>query len=236
MLISQILQSALVLATLMLNPGNWEAGTVLEKQYVDRLGTENFFSVEPVGDKVFARMQGKSFPKEKNARIKRENLRYLRLLHYNYEGDIQTGELVCNSAVADELLGIFRELYNKGYRINKITLVDNYDGDDLKSMADDNTSSFNYRVVSGSTKLSRHALGMAVDINPLYNPYVTKNKVEPSQGRKYTDRSKKFDHKIDNNDLAVKLFKAKGWTWGGDWKSVKDYQHFEKRTDSNKKK
>ena len=114
-------------------------------------------------------------------------------------------------------------------------MIDEYDGDDLASMEDNNTSCFNYRVVDGTDSLSKHSLGCAIDINPLYNPYVVydykgtgETYISPSEGKTYADRSLDFPYKIDENDLCYKLFKQHGFTWGGDWNSCKDYQHFQK--------
>lgn len=108
-----------------------------------------------------------------NDNIGREDLRYLRLLYYGFDDETHVGELITNVAIADEILEIFQELYENQYPIEKMLLIDEYGGDDDLAVADNNTSCFNYRVVAGSTKLSRHALGMAIDINPFYNPYVT---------------------------------------------------------------
>ena len=99
------------------------------------------------------------------------NVRY-----YDFEGEIQTGELICNKGIAQDLVEIFYELYLNEYQIEKIRLIDEYGGDDTASMEDNNTSCFNYRVVDGTTSLSKHALGCAIDINPFYNPYVVYNK------------------------------------------------------------
>ena len=99
-------------------------------------------------------------------------------------------------------------------------------------MSDNNTSCFCYRVVSGTTKLSKHAMGMAIDVNPRYNPYVHtvngKLKIEPANGKPYADRSKSYKYKITKGDLCYRLFKQHGFRWGGEWRTVKDYQHFEK--------
>ncbi len=101
-------------------------------------------------------------------------------------------------------------------------------------MEDNNTSCFNYRVVDGTTNLSKHALGCAIDINPVYNPYVGFNKggsgetyISPKGSEVYADRSQNFPYKIDENDLCYKLFIKHGFTWGGNWNSCKDYQHFQ---------
>lgn len=105
------------------------------------------------------------------------------------------------------------------------------------SMEDNNTSCFNYRVVDGTSSLSKHAYGMAIDINPLYNPYVTypkgKRRVSPAAGAVYADRNKDFPYKIDKNDLCYQLFTEHGFTWGGSWKTMKDYQHFQKSLPEN---
>ena len=116
-------------------------------------------------------MSGVSFPAD--CTISREDLRYLRLSYHDFNGDTRLGELVCNKKVADDMVEIFRELYARGYQIDKMKLIDDYGGDDDLSCADDNTSCFNYRTVAGSTNLSKHAMGVAIDINPFYNPYVT---------------------------------------------------------------
>lgn len=167
--------------------------------------------------------------------ISYEDLSYLSILYYDFNGEVQSGELICNKGIANDLAEIFYELYLNEYHIEKIRLVDEYNADDTASITDNNTSCFNYRVVDGTTTLSKHALGCAIDINPFYNPYIVFNKdgsgetyISPKGSEIYADRSKDFPYKIDENDLCYKLFKAHGFTWGGDWNSCKDYQHFQK--------
>ena len=189
------------------------------------------FSIQEISDSVFARMQGKSFPA--HCTVKRSDLRYLQVLHVDAEGETHRGEMVCNKAIAEDLLEIFQELYRQRYPIERMRLIDDYDADDEQSMRDNNSSSFCYRVVEGSTKLSKHAQGMAVDVNTLYNPCVRKRKdgtvlVQPSTAKRYTNRSRKFPYKIVEGDLMFRLFTERGFQWGGHWKSLKDYQHFEK--------
>ena len=163
----------------------------------------------------------------------REELRYLRVLHYNKEGQELQGELVCHHSIADDLMDIFLELYKAKYPIERMVLVDEYDADDEASMNANNTSAFNFRRVSGGGNLSRHSEGMAVDINPLYNPLVRQRgdrvRVFPASAAPYIDRTKDFPYKIEKGDLCYRLFKQHGFTWGGDWKNSKDYQHFEKK-------
>ena len=185
-----------------------------------------FFS-QPVPETVKTRMRGKSLPEA--ARIGFDELRYLTLYHYDFDNHIQQGEMVCNKAIAHDLLCIFRTLFAETYPINSIRLVDDFDASDEASMQANNTSCFNYRTIAGSHKLSRHAFGMAVDINPLQNPCIKSSRIRPSTATDYVDRSKQFPHKIDDNDLCKKTFESHGFRWGGRWRSVKDYQHFEKK-------
>lgn len=214
------------------------------------------FYKEPLSESLIAYISGISFPvspeeaelmvaaddaipavnildSNKTAAVSYNDLCHLMILHYDFNGEVQTGELICNQAIADDLLEIFYELYLNEYQIEKIRLIENYNGDDTLSMLDNNTSCFNYRVVDGSTSLSKHALGLAIDINPFYNPYVVFQKdgntyISPAGSEIYTDRSKDFPYKIDENDLCYKLFKEHGFIWGGNWNSMKDYQHFQK--------
>lgn len=164
-----------------------------------------------------------------------DELRYVRVLYNDFSSNVQEGELICNQAIAQDLVEIFYALYQSGYQIEKIRLIDEYNGDDTLSMTDNNTSCFNYRVVDGTDSLSKHAYGLAIDINPFYNPYVVYGKnadgstyISPPGSEVYADRSKDFPYKIDENDLCYKLFKEHGFAWGGDWNSCKDYQHFQK--------
>ena len=189
------------------------------------------FSSVPLSDSLFARMQGLSYPK--GCTVARSDLRHVRVLHCDAEGKVHKGELVCNKAIAQDLVDIFRKLYEAKYPIEKIRLIDEYGADDEQSMRDNNTSSFCYRNVPGTTKLSKHAMGMAVDINTRYNPYVRKGKdgrqlISPDNGRAYADRSKSYRYKIVKGDLLYSLFIQHGFRWGGNWKTMKDYQHFEK--------
>ncbi|MCD8284940.1 MAG: M15 family metallopeptidase [Prevotellaceae bacterium] len=187
----------------------------------------------PVTDSIFQRMQGKSFPT--GCTVSRSELRYLLLSYRDADGETRQGEMVCNKAIAADLVDIFRELWLGGYRIERMSLVDDYGADDQRSMAANNTSCFNFRYVSGTHTVSKHGRGMAVDVNPLYNPYVYtrggKSGVEPQEGSPYaTNRESRSDipYKIDHNDLCYKLFRSRGFRWGGDWAHSKDYQHFEK--------
>lgn len=193
---------------------------------------EEFYSTT-LTEELMEYITGKSYPDTTEPiQISYDVLAYVHILHYDFEGQVQEGELICNQAIAQDLVDIFRTLYEHQYAIEKVRLIDEYDADDELSMADNNTSCFNYRTVPGKTKLSNHSYGYAIDINPLYNTYVrTRNGTElisPDNGAVYADRSADFPHKIDREDLCYKLFIEHGFQWGGAWNSSKDYQHFEK--------
>lgn len=210
---------------------SWKAGCVVTAKEIKSYGISNCFRTEMISDAVFKRMNGRSY--QANKYIGRKDLRYLRLLHYDDKGRILTGEMVCNKAIANDLIDIFRELYKAHYPIERIRLIDDYGADDERSMRANNTTCFCFRNISGSSKLSKHSLGLAVDINPLYNPHYRKSKtgkvsVSPSNAMKYVKRNDKFPYKIERGDLLYRLFIRHGFRWGGAWRHSKDYQHFEK--------
>lgn len=205
------------------------------------------FYYEPLSDNLRRYITGISYPAVQSAEngeesdsdtgaspeITLDELRYVHIWHYDFDGNPAEGELICNEYIAQDLVEIFYELYRSEYQLERVLLIDEYDGDDTASMEDNNTSCFNYRLVEGSTNLSKHAYGLAVDINPFYNPYITYDKdgtekVSPAAAEGYADRSASFAYKIDENDLCYKLFIQHGFTWGGNWNSSKDYQHFQK--------
>lgn len=204
----------------------------IEEKYLQRFEEllDGFYITE-ITDEIFARIKGKSF--KEDCTLSREDLRYLHLLHKTLDGQIREGEMIVNYHIAQDVLNIFQKLYENDYPIEKIRLVDEYDAIDEPSMADNNSSAFNFRYISYTTTVSKHGLGLAIDINPRYNPYTKmidgKRSVEPANGVEYLDRSKDFDYKIDENDLVYQLFTAHGFEWGGSWKHAKDYQHFEIR-------
>lgn len=201
------------------------AGEVLPREELpDQV--EDFFYSEAIPDQVFDQMNGVSY--REGCPVSRDELRYVRVLHMGFDGETHIGELVCNKSIADDLTESFLTLYEQQYPVEKMLLVDEYGGDDEASMEDNNTSCFNYRPVSGTSTLSRHAYGLAIDINPLYNPYVTANGYEPANAGDYIDRTKDTPYKITSSDPCYQSFESHGFAWGGWWKNVKDYQHFEK--------
>ena len=212
----------------------WQPGQTLTDQQVAAIGIDSLFVGLPITDALFARMWLRSW--KADCPLSRDELTYLRLLHRTADGQTLTGEMIVNTRIAQRVLRIFRALYDEAYPIERIALVDEYGADDEAVMTANVTSAFNFRFMTGSTtKISKHGLGLAIDLNPLYNPYVKRLPgdsvyVEPAAGRPYAlDRSARNDipYKIDRSDLAYRLFTAEGFAWGGAWHSCQDYQHFE---------
>lgn len=189
---------------------------------------DNDFFYSDISEELYQKMLGKSIPLEFVNEVDLTTLSHLKVKHYGFDGKIHSGEIVANRLVADDLLDIFHELFNHQYKIEKIKLIDEYNGNDELSMEDNNSSSFNYRKIYHTNQLSNHSFGRAIDINPLYNPYIVENKVFPINANDYVDRSKEDFRYIKKNDFIYQLFISKGWSWGGDWTHAKDYQHFEK--------
>lgn len=206
------------------------ANTLIDISKLGENYKDNTFYSMKLNKSVLSRIYGISY--KDNPTIDYEDLRYIRVLHYDFNEDVRIGELIVHKDISTDIVDIFYELYEARYPIEKMVLIDEYNGDDNTSMADNNTSAFNYREIAGSNTLSKHSMGFAIDINPLYNPYVkTKNEtttVLPIEGKDYIDRTLPNEYYIEKDDVCYKAFTKRGFTWGGSWNSLKDYQHFEK--------
>ena len=188
------------------------------------------FYYEELTNEVKDRINGKSYAD--NCEVPYEELRYVRVLHWGFDNQAHNGELIVNKDIAEDVVEIFTELYEARYPIERMVLVDEYDADDNTSMAANNSSAFNYRVIEGTKRISLHSYGMAIDINPLYNPYIHEVKgeiiVTPVEGAEFEDRSLDCPYYILEGDICYQAFTKRGFTWGGEWKKQKDYQHFQK--------
>lgn len=202
-----------------------EEMTEEEKEEINNIIMPTFTKSEITQD-IYRRIYNVSYKENEN--ISLEELNYLRITYYDYEGNKHIGEMIVNAKIADEVLEIFKELYDVKYPIYQMKLVDEYNGSDYDSIEANNTSSFNYRYIENTTTLSNHAFGLAIDINPIENPYVLDGNVEHAKSEEYINRSKFKIGMVTPDDECVKIFKKYGWTWGGDWINPKDYQHFEK--------
>lgn len=155
-----------------------------------------------------------------------EQLRIVSVSHWGYDGAVHVGRVVVAASQAERVVAIFRDIHAGRFPIERMVPIDAYGGDDEASMRANNTSGFNCRTVAGSTKLSQHAFGLAIDVNPLVNPYVKASGVDPPEGAPYADRARTDAGMIHRDDAVVRAFAAQGWSWGGYWSQGKDYQHF----------
>jgi hypothetical protein len=184
-----------------------------------------YADVSRISPRLARRMRGKSWHRGCPVPIRR--LRFIRVSYHGFDGDRHIGRLVANKNAVEALVRALRSMYRNGFKIHRMRLVDRYDGNDRRSMRADNTSAFNCRFVSGTTRWSEHAYGKAIDINPVENPYVRSDgTVSPRKGRPYVDRSRRAKGMIRAGDATVRAFRRVGWGWGGYWQSAKDYQHF----------
>ena len=178
----------------------------------------------PIPDEVQQAMIGRSWH-ESLPCPSFESLALLRMTHWGMDQDIHEGEMIVAGSVANEVLQAFEHIYDAQFPIEQMRLIHHYAGDDDASMAANNTSAFNCRQVTGGSRLSEHGLGTAIDINPVQNPYVRDDTVLPPKGRDYLDRGDVRPGMIVRPGAVVSAFEARGWGWGGDFSTLKDYQH-----------
>ncbi len=204
---------------------------IIPKKELDEAGdvlTGGTFMQFNINESIKNRIMGKSYMVNENIAL--SDLTYLQMSYYGFDGKEHFGEMIVHKSIANEVLDIFSELYEIRFPIEKMVLVDDYDADDIRSMEANNTSAFNYRNIAGTNTLSRHALGFAIDVNPVQNPYVyADGNVMTPASKIYTDRTHVSSGMINKDDEVYQIFKKYGWNWGGDFSPYKDYQHFEKK-------
>lgn len=185
-------------------------------------------TLEAIPDQLWLFMQGRSWRPELPC-PQRDALVLLRIPYLDFYGHTQIGSMIVARRVAGEVAEAFQEIYDsKQFRIYRMSLIDDFEGDDDKSIEANNTSAFNCRTTDHGV-LSRHALGMAVDINPIQNPYIEKGVTSPPAGREYDEpreRRPTVTGIILDGDVVTRAFARQGWRWGGKWKRTIDYQHF----------
>jgi len=157
-----------------------------------------------------------------------DGLRLLRVSHWGFDDLPHVGSIVVAVSVTDAVLELFRTLYDQRFPIRRMEPVDAYGGDDDASMAADNTSGFNCRpaVAAGPPQWSNHAYGLAIDVNPVENPYILGGQVLPPGGAAFLDRSVYRPGMAVAGGVLTSAFAAVGWSWGGLWDGSPDYQHF----------
>ncbi len=183
--------------------------------------------VHPIDAGIAARIVGRSW--RPGCPVALADLRYVTVRYWGFDGRVHLGELVVHVTAAGPVVTAFRRLFDARFPIARMVLVDVYDADDDRSTRANNTSAFNCRPVTGGSRWSRHAYGLAIDINPVQNPYVyADGHVLDPAAAKYRDRSRRDPGMIHTGDVVVRAFAAIGWRWGGDFRTTKDYQHFDR--------
>lgn len=157
-----------------------------------------------------------------------ESLRIVTVTHYNFDAEITKGKIMVHMKIAQKLVDIFQELFEKKFPIHSVKLIQAFKGNDVLSMEANNSSAFNFRKIANTDKISLHSYGIAIDINPVQNPYIRYDNqtisIQPQASEDFLDRTHLRPGMVEG---IVALFKDHGFNWGGDWTSIKDYQHFE---------
>ena len=154
----------------------------------------------------------------------KKNLLIIDVEYYSFDNRLHRGQVVIHKDLARDIKEIFALIKEKKFPIKKVVPINYYRWSDEASMRDNNTSAFNYRVISGTRTFSTHSLGRAIDINPFLNPQIKNGKVSPERAiyNKYARGT------ITSNSWLTHEFYKRGWRWGGNWKFMQDYQHFER--------
>lgn len=177
----------------------------------------------PITAQLAARMTPTSW--RQGCPVPLSSLRYVQVSHMGFDGREHIGELVVHHQDVTAVAIAFKLMWDAGFPIERMRLVDDFGGSDDASMAANNTSAFNCRRVAGTSTWSQHAYGRAIDVNPVQNPYVSGGVADPPAGAGYVDRSRVRAGMLVEGGPAVAAFDRIGWGWGGRWSSAKDYQH-----------
>jgi len=208
---------------------NSEPEPVIEDEYETEAATafEPVFHREPLPEHIIAQIDGVTF--HYNTPFDHSFLTYLTVTHMNFDGEPTIGHLIVAEEIGEEVLIIFQEIFEDGFPIYSIRLIDYFNAQDYYSMSANNSHAFNFRTIAGTDIISRHGFGMAIDINPIQNPYIRGDTIWPAAGAEYLDRSNVRPGMIIPGSVVYYAFVSRGWTWGGHWSSPRDYHHFEKR-------
>lgn len=187
-----------------------------------------FYKIEPIPKDVRDRMASSTW--EPGCPVSLDDLSYLTLMHWGFDHRAHKGCLIVHGDAAEQIADVFREMFLRKFPIQRIGLASDLGGDDEKLMSQNVTSAFNCRPVTGRTGIfSKHSYGISIDINPVQNPYVKGTVVLPESSKGRIARDSSRPGTIVKDDFLYRAFLRKGWTWGGDWRALKDYQHFEKK-------
>ncbi len=155
-----------------------------------------------------------------------EELAYVRLPFWGFDGQAHTGELLVHADAADDLVSVLRRLYRQRFPIEEMRVVAPAELDAPPTGDGNNTTAFVCRPTRGSSTWSQHAYGLAVDVNPFHNPYVRDELVLPELASAYIDRERARPGMIQPGDAVTRAFDRIGWEWGGRWERPRDWMHF----------
>ena len=192
--------------------------------------TDNKFShsIQTIPQDIQDKMNGATW--HEGCPVTLDQLAYLNVSYFGFDQQTHTGELVVHQDVAREVIDIFKALYEQQFPISQMKLMHHYEGNDEASMEDNNTSAFNCRAnTSRPDQFSKHSYGLAIDLNPRLNPYINGDKIQPKNAHEFIKRDQLVPGMIHRNDAVYSAFIKQGWKWGGDFTTVVDYQHFERK-------
>jgi hypothetical protein len=155
-----------------------------------------------------------------------DELAYITVSHFGFDGAFHTGELLVNAAWAESVVEVFRSLHTARFPIEQMRIIRAEEIDAPPTGDWNDTTSFVCRPAVGSRGWSQHAYGLAIDVNPFHNPYLKGDLVLPELASAYTDRGDLRHGMIQAGDVVVSAFADMGWQWGGDWRTLKDWMHF----------
>ncbi len=181
--------------------------------------------ITPLPEALLARMHGRSWRPDDPRCPRADQLALVDVAHRTFDGGVARGQLVVATSIAAPALALLERLFAIGFPVRSMRPIDDFDGDDDRSMAADNSSGFNFRTIAGTDLLSQHALGLAIDLNPVENPWLGAHGLAPAAGAGYLDRSDVRPGMIVRPGPVVAIFDELGWEWGGDWRHARDYHH-----------
>ena len=185
------------------------------------------FTSEALPPHIIDQITGVTF--HENTPFGYDFLAYLTISFVDFEDEYQIGHMIVANEIAYEVLEIFEEIFKARFPIYRMMLIDYFYADDYLSLNANNSSAFNFRYIAGTNVISRHGFGMAIDINPVQNPYIRGDLIKPAIGVDYADRTNVRPGMIMPGDVVYTAFISRGWTWGGNWTLPRDYHHFERR-------
>ncbi len=200
--------------------GTTATGTVAPPSFTEELPTFSY-SIKRIGPARAERMGHTWRP---GCPIGLGRLRFLRMTYYGFDKEAHQGRMVVRRRWAEPVVEVFHTAYDARFPIRRMWLVDRYEGSDARSMDANNTSGFNCRLAQGSSHWSQHAYGAAIDVNPVQNPYIKGSIVLPAAGKDYVERTPRRKGMVTRK--VRRAFSDIGWSWGGNFQTLKDYQHF----------